>query len=136
MSGLSLDMSIIESILTTLKKYFDTATSDSWLLPTDLAKPALKTSLYNNVLISLRKILFPLKILHEDSASIPIEKICSLVVAPSHCTKLNKQGHQQARKIMNDLSEVRENLPKVAGYLESRLEAALKEMIELLQARG
>ena len=37
---------------------------------------------------------------------------------------------------MNDLSEVRENLPKVAGYLESRLEAALNEMIELLQTRG
>ena len=49
--------SILESLLHCLKKYFDTVSTDSWLLSTQMAKKAQKTTLYNQVLQSLRKIL-------------------------------------------------------------------------------
>mmetsp|Transcript_19913 Transcript_19913/g.24616 ORF Transcript_19913/g.24616 Transcript_19913/m.24616 type:complete len:115 (+) Transcript_19913:578-922(+) len=91
LSGLSLHTSIIESVLVTLKRYFDTVTTDSWLLPIDLAKASQKTSLYNQVLASLRKILLPLS--RVGSLKMPVDKICSLVAAPASCTKLTKQGH-------------------------------------------
>ena len=41
------DESIVESLLQCLKKYFDTVGTDSWLLPTEMAKQAQKTTLYN-----------------------------------------------------------------------------------------
>jgi len=38
LSGLKLETSILESILDCLKRYYDTVTSDPWLLPTESLK--------------------------------------------------------------------------------------------------
>lgn len=73
---------------------------DPWVLPIEMSKSAHKTSFYNNVLASLRKTLLPLS--KVPQLTIPVVKICELVVAPS-CLKLTKQGHQHARKILNDI---------------------------------
>jgi len=43
LSGLKIDSSIIESVLASLKRYFEIVTSDPWLLPTDLSKQSQKT---------------------------------------------------------------------------------------------
>jgi len=47
--------------------------------------------MYNHVLGSLRKILHPLS--KVSKLAIPVEQICELVVAPTGCNKLTKQGH-------------------------------------------
>jgi len=89
-------------------------------------------SLQNQVLASLRKILQP--VVSVPNLAIPVTKICELVVAPQCCAKLNKQGNQHARKILNDVCE-KENSVLVAGYLEGRIEKALTSMITILRER-
>ena len=83
------------------------------------------------MLSNLRKILQPLS--KVPNLSIPVDKICQLVVAPSG-RKVTKQGHQHARKTLNDICE-KDNLSSIGKYLERRLETAMISLIELLQAR-
>ena len=91
LSGLNANgISIMESVLACLQRYFDTVTSDPWVLPLEVSKPAQQTSLYISILASLRKILQPLS--KVPQLAVPVEKICGLVVAQSSL-KLTKQGH-------------------------------------------
>lgn len=64
---------------------------------------------------------------------LPVEKICELIVAPDFL-KLNKQGHQHVRKILNDITE-KENVKLIGNYLEGRLENGMKAIIEMLSAK-
>lgn len=91
LSGLgTIEFSIIESVMVSLQRYFDTVTMDPWVLPLEKSKTVQKTALYNSVLASFRKILQPLS--KVSQLTMPVERICELVVAPS-CLKLTKQGH-------------------------------------------